>query len=648
MDLKPIYEFRTRLYAVAMAGTQFMMEDYRLKCAIEELQPLEQFSPVFARMIALGKQLISSDCDNKEGTLLDVITLTDAILCTQGVVEVSGNLEEIEYIVEYKEEGAIQTIPYSTLHDLMKALTGVGGGRYGILNSLHTAHPDYFEDYRIKTAMVEALSDTYTDLGNVIERWIKESGISFIPFLKRGFLNKDSITAVKIVQLIEEFCKEKENEFYLEKLSESEEFVRGALILALRHSKENAEVLLHLAKTEKGTRKKMAYWALAEMEGEEVEAFWDDFYKKKPKDAIQYLSCSKTSVASRIVAKEFYQLITPWITQNTPNKLTNEMIQTIDNTAWALQGKTGLEVCECYRKVMQISGLLAECKKFWQEYTYYSTQGNKTKGTKKEKELCYRMAEILHKTLLQCQDKPLGELAMELYETYGELYFEAAATAKLLEDKDGTALDWLIQQLKEEKVSKEIFVKALECTEWDEKEQSYILKISTIHKADNRRWEVKTPILASLNEETFIQFLMEQFSFLVHFTQEQVPYAMDVVMSQWIRAEDTKFCETLEQYYYKKALDDGSLTNSYVDLLKKCYAKECKGLAVKHFKGRGISWWEVEEYFKYMPGTVENKEKEARAIYDMILNKEITLHYKESVEYLQQMKESRIQEWANS
>ena len=176
----------------------------------------------------------------------------------------------------------------------------------------------------------------------------------------------------------------------------------------------------------------------------------DDFYKKKQQDVIEYLTYSKTNWASVIVAKEFQRLIEPWTMEETPKVLTKEMIKEIEKTVDALEGKTGSEICECYRKVMQITGLLAECKEFWyirKDYKYHIT------AKQSKKTLFYRIGQILQRTLIQCFDKELSGLAIEFYEEYGEDYFSSAVVAKLLENhKD--VLDWIVQQRKEEKVSK--------------------------------------------------------------------------------------------------------------------------------------------------------------------------------------------------
>ena len=47
MDVKPIYELRTRMRAAAIAGTNLLAEDFRFKKAAEAIKPLERVSPAF-------------------------------------------------------------------------------------------------------------------------------------------------------------------------------------------------------------------------------------------------------------------------------------------------------------------------------------------------------------------------------------------------------------------------------------------------------------------------------------------------------------------------------------------------------------------------------------------------------------------------
>ena len=93
MDTTPIYALRERLRAAGIAGTSLLSEDFRLKRAYEAYLPLEAASPVFAKLEQMTAQLLSPDCSNPQGALLDTLTLADAVICTLAVVDRKGDIE---------------------------------------------------------------------------------------------------------------------------------------------------------------------------------------------------------------------------------------------------------------------------------------------------------------------------------------------------------------------------------------------------------------------------------------------------------------------------------------------------------------------------------------------------------------------------
>lgn len=227
-----------------ISGCGLIEEDFRLKRAAEAMKPLEAASPVFAKIGQLLSVLLSEDCKDRAGALMDAITLVDAVLCTQGAVNVPGELEEIE---TNSWGSAVTNAPYSVLHTLLDALTTSGGGRYGFVMETHEAHPELFEDYRVKHVLVQALGASYAELAEQVAQWLKESGPSILPLLYKEFDPKGKKEMVRRVQVIEAIAKAGANEFYLKMLPESEKDVRGALIYALRHDNGNAPLLMDRA-----------------------------------------------------------------------------------------------------------------------------------------------------------------------------------------------------------------------------------------------------------------------------------------------------------------------------------------------------------------------------------------------------------------
>ena len=90
MDIAPLYELRVRLKNAVISGSELLSEDFRLERAVLDIKPLEAASPVFAKIGQLLSLLLSKDCKDRPGTLLDAITLVDAVICTQGVVSEIG------------------------------------------------------------------------------------------------------------------------------------------------------------------------------------------------------------------------------------------------------------------------------------------------------------------------------------------------------------------------------------------------------------------------------------------------------------------------------------------------------------------------------------------------------------------------------
>ncbi len=263
MDLRPVYELRARLRSAAIAGTDLLAEDYRLKRALEAMKPLEAASPVFAKIGMLVRKLLAPNCLDRVGFLMEAISLIDALLCTQASVAVAGDLKEFEPM-PYKMK--VYAIPYSVLQPLLQALTTPGGGHYSYVIDMHKEYPEIFEDYRVQAAMVEALGASYAELAEQVSRWLAKSGPEVVPLLKEGFDAKGGKEMFRRAVLLDEISGGMENAFYLQHIEDSEKTIRAVLIQALRHCKENREVLVNLTRTERGKCKQAAVAALEYLE----------------------------------------------------------------------------------------------------------------------------------------------------------------------------------------------------------------------------------------------------------------------------------------------------------------------------------------------------------------------------------------------
>lgn len=286
MDLTSLYELRERLKTGMIAGTELVSGDFRLKRAIEAFEPLCKASPVFGKIGQLSKAVAAENCPDRAAALLDALTLVDAVLCTQGAVAVQG---EIEPVLVENWGTAVTNAPYSVLANLLEALTSSGSGHYSVVMEAHEQHPELFKDYRVKSALVKALGASYGELADQVARWLTEDGPEIVPLLKKGFDPKGKKEMVRRVKVIDALAGAGENDFYLSQLESAEKEVKQALIYALRHSGYNAKTLLELVKTEKGSAKNTARYALAQLEDPEVWDYWKAVAAKSPGDLAEFL-----------------------------------------------------------------------------------------------------------------------------------------------------------------------------------------------------------------------------------------------------------------------------------------------------------------------------------------------------------------------
>ncbi len=600
MDITPIYELRTRLRAAAIAGTNLISEDFRLKRAAEAIQPLEAASPVFAKIGGLIRELLAPGQENKEGLLLDAITLVDALLCTQGEVAVA---EEITPLPIHSKGSVVSNAPYSDVKALLDALTNSGGGRYSYLQQMHESRPELFEDYRVKPALVHALGASYAELAEDVEKWLKEMGESLLPLLEKDFDPRGKKEMLRRVEVIDAIAGAKANDFYLGQLPDSEKEIRQALIFALRHSPENEELLLSLVKTEKGRTKKMAYYALACQESREAGELLESLLNKKPEEALAALSVSRTDWAAELVQKSLCEL-----SDKIENKIkkgerlldesasVKDDLNVLGMHLEALKGKNSTTVCACCRRAASLA-----------EVPEVST-------------LKAMLAGRLRDYLLVRPDGELASLAVELYEIYGgspsgEEYFPAAALAKMLTAEDCT--EWLQKELDRDKKSilPEKLYQALHKLCWNEQGNSWAVRDEIYSMAfdtlDTCICEVKQKVKGS-----FTQFIMG----LSAQKMGKWEGLLDLTLADCIPDGDREYENMIMEYLYRKALRGTGHVSDYCLRLKQHHFPKCEGLAAQYFKKKdSIYMWEITNFFtNILPGGTEAKREEGRALLKLI------------------------------
>ena len=444
MNLNVIHELRDRLESISIAGLGLIKEDFRLKRNIEKLEEYVSIAPVFKQIYELAKKLQSDECTQKADVLLDLIALTDALLCTQASYCTEG--EEVKKSELSKEKFLYQDIPYSKLKPIIESFMGSGSGRYAIIRDNMEASPDLFKDIRIKRLMIKALGDSYAELAQLVETKLCDEDKNIVPLLKKDFDKEGSKEMVRRVRIIAHIMKEEDNDFYISLLEGSSKEIKEEAIRALRFDKSNVDLLLDLAKTEKGKLKEAVNESISHMSGKKVIEYWTKLSVSKAVEAAKNLVNQTSDWAADIVA----DMIEKFLEKNDlENAKTKEEQQKIKNDL-AVIWRAGV-----FKKSKRIEALYDKVYKLVPE-------------------------QVVESLVLQIYKKPsdhLYELSKELYKKHGKDFLKPLFISALFFESKESLYDEYhkhLEEIKKSNISNNIVLNELMKMAYDEDKKKYI------------------------------------------------------------------------------------------------------------------------------------------------------------------------------
>lgn len=588
MDITPVFELRSRLRAAMIAGTNLLSEDFRLKKAAESFSALSGASPVFAKINTMTEKLFS---DNSPESLLDTITLVDAVITTLGTAEVKGELENLP---DNGISSVIVNAPYSQLSAVIDALTSSGSGNYNAILTARKETPELFNDYRVKPALVKGLGASYAELADTAADILKGMGKEIVPLLKKDFDPKGKKEMVRRLNIIEELCGSEENDFYLEQLENAEKDVRKALIYVLRYDERNIDKLIELTKIEKGKAKTAALAALISFDCERSEAFFTEHAKKKPAEVISVLEKVSSKWTSELTAR----LIDKVLVDDKGNKITlsqaadSKVKLKVKTDYWslnsALWGKWGKDIEKIYRE--------------------FRCESNTP--------IAVGMDMRLEETILATNDDGLKTLAKELNSAPAtkDIYVGAEAAARFLSKEDSS--EWFANQITAEYLDRQTSTqhlnnKGIIKTLWKVyfKDGKYYL-LNRCYDPINDGWIINEP-------REVLQPLKGAFSDAL---MKCSCWEYDRVLGDMIDPNDAEYCDRVGRHFCKQltgfsgtGFGDISLWSKFI---KKCGFNNVKNLALDYFKnvkGRCYNAW-VQRVVQDIPGDDRYRLEEARAI----------------------------------
>ena len=175
--LKQVYDETRRL---SIAGSVVAASDFRLKKLTAPLEQVGQKAPVFAKVAQAVTRLVESSEQESAEALLELSTLINAILYTQGETGLAGELEAIQTT----NLGQPQTQASArVLKPLIEALSTTGSGRLEVIKDAHERGA--FRDLRLVGPALAALDDPYAEIGEFMaEQVLPMYGTSIVPTLR--------------------------------------------------------------------------------------------------------------------------------------------------------------------------------------------------------------------------------------------------------------------------------------------------------------------------------------------------------------------------------------------------------------------------------------------------------------------------------
>ena len=623
MNLQALYDLKERLEHAAIAGTALLQEDFRLRRAVESLAPLAKANPVFGKISTGSKALLIAPEQERSGKLLDLLSLVDAVVYTQGATSIKGEITAPE-----QGNGCYVQASYGALQPLLTALRGTGSGRTALIREYWLSHPDYFGDFRVLPHVVRALGDNYGELADLITEILMKQGISIIPLLKENFDPAGKTEMVRRVRLISKLAGESENDWYVTILPDSKKDVREAVIQALSLSKENHQLLLDLCQSERGKLKEAAMRSLAAMDTEEAAAFWRKEMQKKS----NMVSCLKgvdTTLAANIAADALQAFLQEILAEKQKIYDQADLEQIIMLTASAC-GKYSPRV-----------GFM------WHWIADHMDQFAEILPEQNVRACDFSIAEHLQQTLMQTilwnAAPEVLELARDLGTQNREWFLGCQMLADMAEvsatelyDRYAPFIvrnDLLKRENAEQRMDRIQIMQALAAVRWNPQLHTFAVlflrfdaltgnPVISARKLDgvDPRW-MKLLTDSNVNQTGGVYNLMLQDH------HRKVEPAMDWLISWLIDGDNPEVCDLAGAWLYRWTKITGKFNYHFSDL-QLCGWKNWKGLLPHCVRKQGqVSYYGIMEWIQRLPVSNQDKAEELRQLDLLVQRKEVNVQY---------------------
>jgi hypothetical protein len=260
--LTQVYDEMRRL---SVAGSVTAAGDVRLKKFIPPLEQAGAKAPVFAKVAQAVKALVEATEKTSAPALLELCTLVNAVLSTQGETGCAGTWTEIETIDLGPQTAQVSAGVFKPLLD---ALTTTGSGRLEIIED--AIERGAFRDLRLVKPALDAIDDPSPDIADLIaKKALPLYGKAILSVLKSGFdLKSGKRGQLRRLALMHHLDPSGTREVAKQALEEGSKEMKIAALECLGDSSEDLPFLLEHSVAKSKDVRRAAFKALANQEAD--------------------------------------------------------------------------------------------------------------------------------------------------------------------------------------------------------------------------------------------------------------------------------------------------------------------------------------------------------------------------------------------
>ncbi|MFO0943732.1 MAG: hypothetical protein U0930_23600 [Pirellulales bacterium] len=268
MSIAILNDVYTEVRRLSIAGSVVAPGDFRLKKLVEPLRKAGEKAPIFARIADCADQVISSTEKTAAAALLELGSLINSVLYTQGTTGVEGKLTELPASPMTMQKTQTSA---RVLKPLLEALSTSGGGRYEQIKSAYELK--LFNDLRLVRASIDAIDDTYSEIRDFIaEKILPMYGRAIFDEIKAKYDAKGKAGHCNRLKAMHQIAPDLARELVMKALEDGSKEMKVVAIECLGHSEEDLSYLLEQARAKAKDVRAAAMISLARMTSKDAES----------------------------------------------------------------------------------------------------------------------------------------------------------------------------------------------------------------------------------------------------------------------------------------------------------------------------------------------------------------------------------------